>query len=107
MYLVISLSWCVICREGTCTILQEPARLFQHLLLHAVGSIFQGNASLLVSVFGTKMANNQVPSCPFSTMECLQWLAFTPGKIYPLQDFGPEIGSGRLPMGLHPELYGT
>ena len=45
------------------------------------------------------MANNQVPPCPFSTMAWLQLWVSTPVKRHPLQDFGPEIGGGRLPQG--------
>ena len=45
------------------------------------------------------MANNQLPSCTSSATECLQWWAFTPVKRHFLQDFGLEMGSGRLPLG--------
>ena len=47
------------------------------------------------------MANNQLPPCTFSTAECLQWWMFTPVKIYPLYDFGPEMEGRRLPQGEH------
>ena len=60
-----------------------------------------------IGIMVTKMMNNQVPPCPFSKMECLQWWAFTPVKRHPLHNFGPEIGVGVCPrVGLYPALYG-
>ena len=35
----------------------------------------------------------------FGTQEGERWVFYTPAKRLPLQDFGPEIGGGRLPQG--------
>ena len=47
------------------------------------------------------VANNQLPSCTFSTTECLQWWAFKYTLVHahkhPLQDVGPEMGVGICP----------
>ena len=52
----------------------------------------------LLSGLEARMVNNQLAPRTFSTTECLQWWALTP-VVHPLQDFGPEIGGGRLPQG--------
>ena len=60
-----------------------------------------------LSVSAANMANNQLSPCTFSTTECLQWWAFTPGTRHPSQDFGPKMGLGVCPkVGLYPGLYG-
>ena len=52
------------------------------------------------------MANNQVPPCPFSTIECLQWWAFTPVKESLCRTLDPKW-RGCLPQGGPiPKLYG-
>ena len=58
---------------------------------------FSSKKQHFLNVLVAKMANNQLPPCTFSMVECLQGWAFTPVTRHPLQDLDPTCWGGPIP----------
>ena len=61
----------------------------------------------LSKYLATKLVSNQVPPCPFSMMECLQWKVFPQYKDTLCRTLDQKLGVGICPrVSLNPKLCG-